>query len=76
MGKKVVLVSHEALESFFKGSDGYGSNLPDDARLLRFYHETKRNGEFVDTYVFLFESDEWEEVPEGAYIPQFDAAIQ
>ena len=66
--KRIELQAHMIVEFFIKYKKERTiriiKGLPEDARFLRAYYWPA-----TDTYNLIFESDHFEEVPEGAAIP-------
>ena len=70
-GQRRVRVSPEAIEAWMVNGNLVQTNLPEDARFLRIYPESRGRW-----YYFIFESEEWEELLEGEEIPDMDVEVQ
>lgn len=70
-GQRRVRVTAEALEAWLVNGGMVKTDLPDDAHFLRMYPEQKGRW-----YFLVFESEEWDEIPEGAEIPEKEIEVQ
>jgi hypothetical protein len=68
---KAVPMTREVVEPLFRGDMAMVCGMPDDARFVRFYNEPRR-----DLLMFVFESEEFDIVEEGAVIPEKDAVVK
>jgi hypothetical protein len=64
---KRVRMTEEVFEHLFKGEMTMVAGMPDDASFEDFNYDPSRM-----EFQFIFSSDEWEPIPEGAAIPVFD----
>lgn len=65
---KKVEVTTEFVEALFRGDVGIIGNVPDDVTIERLSYNDDQ-----DSMVLILESDEWEEIVEGATIPYHEA---
>lgn len=70
-GQRRVKVTPEAVEGWLIKGGMVHTDLPNDARFLRVYPAVDGS-----VYYFVFESEEWEEVPEGVEIPEMGVRVR
>lgn len=67
---QIVEINEESINEFFRGDFAVIEGLPDDATLVRTWDEPARQ-----TFCFMFESEEFPVVEEGAEAPVVDIAV-
>lgn len=67
---QIVEIQGDQIEKYFTGEMTVIEGLPDDASLVKTWDEPARQ-----TYCFMFESDEFNEVEQGAEAPRAELAI-
>lgn len=67
---QIVEIRAENINDFFRGNFTVIEGLPDDADLVRTWEEPARR-----TFCFMFESEEFPTVEEGAEPPRVDLSI-
>jgi len=67
---QIVEVRHESITPLFTGDMAVVEGLPDDAELMRTWEEPARQ-----TFCFMFESEEFPAVEEGAEPPKNEIVV-
>lgn len=69
---KRIRVGEEFTDYLFQHPDDYFVNagLPSDAKFKRAYQDHDRM-----CFYFVYESEEWEHIPEGGFIPELDIDV-
>lgn len=67
---QIVELRAECIDEYFRGNMAVIEGLPDDATLKRTWEEPARQ-----TYCFMFESDQFPTVEEGAEPPRADLVV-
>ena len=63
-------IPEENIDGLFRGDLAFLTGLPDDTKVIDCY-----NDEAKQVFYFLIESDEFEDVPEGAVIPTIEGDV-
>ena len=63
-GQRRVRITPELIELLLVRGEGVKTDLPNDARLTSMYH-----ADGGDSFYFIFESQEWDELEEGEQLP-------
>lgn len=73
-GQRRVIVTPEVFEAWLVNGNAARTDLPEDARFVNLW--PPKDGDTRNTYTLIFESSEWDEVPEGADIPKQEVRVE
>lgn len=72
-GQRRIRVTPEVIEAWLVQGNAVETDLPKDARLMGMW--PPRDGDEKDTVTLIFESEQWDEIPEGGQIPLITSEV-